>query len=611
MSAKIPLTIIIADCASQDSIADCLGNLKSWFPHKIIVSSRSHLKDRLQDDRTLKFIFYESQSTYQLWKRGIRESKTQWNLLITSNEIVSGHLKGSIENQIKNSPATEELYKIKKKVIFLKKVLKYPLEWPAEFPSSLIFIPQIENLSLGPGSYDASSHIPGELIHFGAPTLTDCTREIARLAEIEADRLFQASSSPNLAALIVKTIWKSGCEIFKNLVLKRGCREGYEGIVFSMLSSVVSPLGLLRYFEKYFRGGKRIADKLDSIHNILVIKLRGAGDLILATPILRNLKMLLPQAQIHVLIPKDHAPLLENNPYVDSITTMGRDYDKRTIGKLSRVFKGRNIDLAINLESTTRSSKVLKKISARWKINRSYFFRDKNTDVLVGFTNTFRSAIERDLDILRSIGLKPTDKHTELFLTAQEINWAKQYFLSNGLSHEKKTVMIHPCSSLEIRNWGTEKFALLCRNLVVEDDVQIIIIGTPKETASIAPIKNLAPEAHVFSGSLRELLGVINESDLLIGNCSGPSHFSVALNIPTITLNGPGTSSFYRDPDLVRDPHYTFYKDVPCRDLLHTKCMSKIDPITNHPSCDEMICLDFSVGEVMDKVRELIRIKNN
>ena len=145
----------------------------------------------------------------------------------------------------------------------------------------------------------------------------------------------------------------------------------------------------------------------------------------------------------------------------------------------------------------------------------------------------------------------------------------------------------------------------------MEDDVQIIVNASPKEIASIAPIKKLAPEAHIFSGSLRELLGVIHESDLLIGNCSGPSHFSVALNVPTITLNGPGTSSFYRDPDLVRKPHYTFYKDVPCQDLLHTQCMSKIDPITDRPSCDEMICLDFSVDEVTDKVRELIRIKNN
>jgi len=96
----------------------------------------------------------------------------------------------------------------------------------------------------------------------------------------------------------------------------------------------------------------------------------------------------------------------------------------------------------------------------------------------------------------------------------------------------------------------------------------------------------------------------------LIGNDSGPTHCSVALNVPTITLNGPSTSSFFRDPDLIRNPHFTFNKDVPCRDLFHTQCMSKIDPVTNHPRCDEMICLEFSVDEVIAKVRELLKIKH-
>jgi hypothetical protein len=35
--------------------------------------------------------------------------------------------------------------------------------------------------------------------------------------------------------------------------------------------------------------------------------------------------------------------------------------------------------------------------------------------------------------------------------------------------------------------------------------------------------------------------------------------------------------------------------------------MSKIDPTTNHPICDSMICLDFSVDEVAAKALELLR----
>ena len=111
MSAEIPLTLIIADCSQQDSIADCLDNLNGWSPPRIIVSNNPHLKDRLHDGFASEFVLCKSNSIYQLWKRGLKESKTPWNLLITSNEIVTGQLKRSIENHIKNIPTTMTMKK--------------------------------------------------------------------------------------------------------------------------------------------------------------------------------------------------------------------------------------------------------------------------------------------------------------------------------------------------------------------------------------------------------------------------------------------------------------------------------------------------------------------
>jgi hypothetical protein len=35
--------------------------------------------------------------------------------------------------------------------------------------------------------------------------------------------------------------------------------------------------------------------------------------------------------------------------------------------------------------------------------------------------------------------------------------------------------------------------------------------------------------------------------------------------------------------------------------------MLKTDPVTNHPVCDEMICLDFTVEEVTLKAQELLK----
>ncbi len=606
---ETPITIIIADLSQSDSIDDCLNNLNSWFPKKILVSNDLHTKNRLKNDLTPSFIFHKSKSIFQMWKQGLAASKTQWNLLITSNEIITGHLKNSIENQIKTKPTTEKLFRIKKKVVFLKKVLKYPLEWPAEFPSCLLFTQQKDNFILTSKPLKQTSFLTGELIQFNSPSIEDAIKEISRLAEIEADRIFSLTSPSKLTTLTIKTILKFPYHFFHSLILKKGFKEGFEGITFSIMRSMISPLALFRYFEKYFRNGKRIEAKLSSLKSILIIKVRGAGDLIITTPFIRNIKNLLPHAKIHVLVTEGCSSLLDNNPYIESVTKIGHDCNKNAFKEILPKLKRLKISLAINLDSASRTTRLLKKIPAKFKINRSYFFRDKNTDALIGFTNTSSSIIEREFDILRAVGLEPKDKHTEVFLSDKEINNAKNFFLENGFSHNKKIVIVSPTGSIEMRDWGVKKFSLLCQNLTADSDIQVIINATQKEIPKIKAITTLSPKAHIFSGSLRELLGIINESDLLIGNDSGPAHFSVALNIPTIILNGSSVSSFYRDPDLIQNSHYIFNKDVPCRDLLHTQCFSNLNPVTRMPHCDEMICLDFSVEEVTNKARSILSIK--
>ena len=604
------ITIIIADFAQSESIVDCLKNLSSWPPKIILVSNDSNAKSRLKEDFSYNFISHKSKNIYQLWEQGLASSETKWNLLITSNEIVTGHLKNSIETKIKDQLTTDKLFKIKKKIVFLKKVLKYPLEWPIDLPSSLVFIHHKDNFILKAKASDQSPLLQGELIQFSSPTIEDGFKEIFGMAETEADKLILLPEPPKLTTLTIKIFFKFVYAFFSGLFFKKGFKEGYEGIIFSTMNSMIPPLTLFRYFEKYHRSGKRIESKLNKIKNILVIKVRGAGDLILSTPFLRNLKELLPHTKIHVLATENSTPLLDNNPYIQSIIKIEHECKKEAIKKIIPGLKNLNIDLAINLEATSRSSRLLRKIPSKIKIDRSYYFRDKNTDALIGFTNTYRSIIEREFDILRAIGLKPIDKHTEVFLTEKEIQWAKKFLESNGFSFNKKIVVVAASSSLEIRDWGIDNYALLCKNLSAEDDIQIIINAAPKEISAIQKIKSVAPKTHIFSGSLRELLALINESDLLIGSDSGPTQFSMALNVPTITMNGPSVSSFYRDPELFQSPHYTFNNEVPCRDLLHTQCFSNMDPTTQHPVCHEMICLDFSVEEVTQKAREIILMNN-
>lgn len=58
----------------------------------------------------------------------------------------------------------------------------------------------------------------------------------------------------------------------------------------------------------------------------------------------------------------------------------------------------------------------------------------------------------------------------------------------------------------------------------------------------------------------------------------------------------------YRDPETYQGPFYVFHKEVPCRDMLSTRCFTPAP-------CDNRICLDFPVQDVLAKSLELLQLR--
>ena len=50
---------------------------------------------------------------------------------------------------------------------------------------------------------------------------------------------------------------------------------------------------------------------------ILVIRFSSIGDIVLTTPVVRNLKTQLPDTEIHYLTKKSYEPIVKSNPYID------------------------------------------------------------------------------------------------------------------------------------------------------------------------------------------------------------------------------------------------------------------------------------------------------
>ena len=69
---------------------------------------------------------------------------------------------------------------------------------------------------------------------------------------------------------------------------------------------------------------------MDDIKNILIIRLRFMGDVILTTPLLSSLKDAYPNALITYLAETPYADLLKDHPAVNDILTLDKTNRKQT-----------------------------------------------------------------------------------------------------------------------------------------------------------------------------------------------------------------------------------------------------------------------------------------
>ncbi len=93
--------------------------------------------------------------------------------------------------------------------------------------------------------------------------------------------------------------------------------------------------------------------------------------------------------------------------------------------------------------------------------------------------------------------------------------------------------------------YSKEKFAKIINNI---DENCLIAWGGTEEEKTIADEIALNSNAFVLPKlDLNSLKAVVANSDLVIGNDTGPTHMAWALNVPSITIFGctPGTRNTY------------------------------------------------------------------
>lgn len=259
---------------------------------------------------------------------------------------------------------------------------------------------------------------------------------------------------------------------------------------------------------------------------ILVIQTAFLGDVILATPVLSELKRLFPNAEIDLLVKKGNESLLLNNPHLHELYILNKSQGKwKAIYRLIRQFRKKEYDLVINLHRFGSSGLI----TAFSKGKKRYGFRKNPFSFL--YTRRFAHKIgdgthevERNLSILAEFGAKRTVR-PELFPSQKDLEFIEPYV-------NETYYCIAPASVWFTKQLPSEKWIELIRS--IEDAAAIYLLGAPADTELCQEIIN--ESGHSGAVNLAGKLSLLQSAALMKSakgsfvNDSGPLHLASSVN---------------------------------------------------------------------------------
>lgn len=274
----------------------------------------------------------------------------------------------------------------------------------------------------------------------------------------------------------------------------------------------------------------------------LIARIDRIGDVVLSTPLPREIKKKFPDSFVAVLVKNYTKDIYINNPYVDLIITYDDENGNlKPFLSLKRELKQQKFYYAFMLLSNERLNYLLFATGIKFRVgvgHKLYQFLTFTKYVNRKKYNPLRHEADYCLDMLRKIGINVSDNKPEIFLSNEEKNKAK-ILRKKFLNKYNKIIGINVSSGNSAPNLKLEEYRKLILLLVKENKYKIAILD--KDIPDI--IDNIVGVIYPNrDNELRASIINISTLDLVISNSTGPMHIASALNIPTLSFFCPLTA---------------------------------------------------------------------
>lgn len=261
---------------------------------------------------------------------------------------------------------------------------------------------------------------------------------------------------------------------------------------------------------------------------ILVIRFSSIGDIVLTTPVVRQLRKQLEDVEIHFLTKQKHRCLLEANPYINKIYSFEKKLDE-----VVPLLKLENYDYIIDLHRNIRSMRV--KMALKGK---SFSFKKLNFEkwLLVTFKIDKLPNIhivDRYLETIGSFGIKDDKQGLDYFIPEQEkFNISE---LPEGFQNGFVAVIL--AGTYYTKRLPVEKYLPLINN----KRFNFVLLGGKNEIGMAQSIVEVTGENVVnLCGriSINQSASLVEQARLVISNDTGLMHIAAAFRKKILSVWG-------------------------------------------------------------------------
>jgi len=273
------------------------------------------------------------------------------------------------------------------------------------------------------------------------------------------------------------------------------------------------------------------------IQRVLVIKLGGVGEMVLAFPAFERIRQAHPKAKITLLTTEPFAALTTQSPFFNKVEADGAAKGPAAWTALILRLRGARYDRIYDLQNDSTTNLIfqgLRPLPPPWSGTAlgcalPHRNRDRNR----------MHALERHADQLKDAGIWPDAPTRPLSAPPPDISWilarsAQPRSITVAGGH-RPLVLLAPGAGAE--RWPIELYGEMAKRLQ-DSGHDLVILGSLSDSGLAHAIQRKASRARDLTGrtDLAQIAALGARASVAVGNDLGVLHLIAAAGAPTIAL---------------------------------------------------------------------------